>query len=120
MKRSRPATRWSLIVIVIVASSLTYAGFRYLYPRQPANIFAITPASIEYGDTTITGILRKDVPVGQAGNYLLILSDNRAVLLDAQGLDSLLGNSVTVTGYLMPAEGDLFPMTMNVSSLTVN
>ena len=88
--------------------ALAYVGFRTLYPPQPSSIFLISPTLLEYGDTTVSGTLRKDSPVGQDGNYLLILDDSRPVLLDVKGIDNLLGQYVSVQGTLLPPEsGDI-------------
>lgn len=119
MKRRAHKTRWNLIILLLVASALTYAGYKYFMPApQSAEIFLITPASLEYGDTTISGVLRKDTAVGQKGNYLVILADSRPVLLDIQGLDNLLGAEVSVSGYLTPSDSDSL-ISMKVNSLTL-
>ena len=120
MSKSRGKTRWNLIVILIIAGALSYAGFRYLYPPQPADIFIIDPViNLEYGDTTVTGELRKGVPVGQDGEFLLILPDSRVIVLDVAGLDHLIGSLVTVSGYLSPTVDRSLPMYMTVKSLTL-
>jgi len=121
MSKSRSRRPSSKPLYVILGLSLfialAYVGFRTLYPPQPSSIFLITPTPLEYGDTTISGTLRKDSPVGQDGNFLLILDDSRPILLDVKGLDNLLGLSVSVTGYLLPVDGDI-PMSMTVSSIS--
>ena len=80
----------------------------------------IEETAVSYGDTSVTGTLRKDTAVGQSGNYLLVLSDGRPILLDAQGLDGLLGSSVTATGFLSPAVDSTSPMTMTISTIAVS
>lgn len=101
MKRSRPKTRWSLIAILLVAAALTYAGFRYLYPPQSAEVFLTVPSSTQYGEVTLSGTIRKDTPVGESGNYFLVLDDNRVLLiLTSDDLDTLLDTRVLVTGFL--------------------
>jgi len=103
-----------LIIILLLASSMTFAGFKYLVSRaEPAPIFKITPTSIKYGDTTITGTLQKDAPAGQSGNFILALSDMRIITLDVQGIDHLIAVPATVTGVLSP------DMTMTVQSITI-
>ena len=106
-----------LLIIFILLASLGYGYYRSLV--QPSNIFVIEETPITYGDTVVTGTLRKDTVVGQSGNYLLVLNDGRPILLDAQGLDGLLGSSVTATGYLSPAESSLSPMTMTIKTIIV-
>lgn len=73
-------------------------------------------SDLEYGNTTIEGILKKDSPVGVKGQYMIVLDDLRPILLDIVGIDSLLGQTVTAKGYLSPGEGVL-PITMSVSEI---
>lgn len=117
--RLRRASRKPLYVILALSLfiAISYVGFRTLYPPTPASIFLVDTIPLEYGDTTISGTLRKDSPVGEDGKYLLILSDSRPVLLDAQGVDNLLGLSISVTGYLLPTDGDT-PISMTVNTIT--
>lgn len=120
MKRSAPKTRWNLIIILIIFGAISYAGYKYFMPTpQQADIFAITPASLTYGETTVSGILQKDSAVSSSGNYLLILSDSRPITLDVKGLDNLLGLSVNVSGFLLPAD-QYGPMFMQVKTITTN
>jgi hypothetical protein len=120
MKRSAPKTRWNLIVVLLVACVLTYAGFRYLYPVQSADIFVITPTQLEYGETTVTGVISKDTATGEQGNYLLVLPDGRPIALTMDGLDRFVGSRVTIAGTLLPAVGDSIPLNMTVDSITAN
>jgi len=106
-----------LLIIFILLASLGYGYYRSLV--QPSNIFVIEETPITYGDTVVTGTLRKDTVVGQSGNYLLVLNDGRPILLDAQGLDGLLGSPITATGFLSPAVDSTSPMTMTISTITV-
>ncbi|KKU27396.1 MAG: hypothetical protein UX40_C0018G0005 [Microgenomates group bacterium GW2011_GWF2_46_18] len=76
--------------------------------------------AIQYGDTTVNGILRKDTVIGESGTYILVLPDGRPILLDVQGLDNLVGSSVIVTGNLSPAIDTLSPMTMIVNTITTS
>ena len=103
------------ILALSLAIALGFAAYRSLY--TPAPIYLITQDTLEYGDTTVIGTLRKDAPVGKPGTYLLILSDSRPIRLDVKGLDNLLGLYVSATGYLLPADGNT-PMSMTVSSIT--
>lgn len=112
-------TRWNLIIILIIFGTISYAGYKYFNSQKtPANIFVVTPSAISYGNTTITGVLRKDSPVGESGNYLLILDDSRPVVLDVKGLDHLLGNKVMVSGYLLEAT-KVRPLFMKVNTITL-
>lgn len=117
MSKSRRVSRKPIYTILALSLilALGFSAYRYFY--TPAPIFLITQDTLEYGDTTVVGTLRKDAPVGKPGTYLLVLSDSRAILLDVKGLDNLLGLSVSATGYLLPADGDT-PMSMTVSSIT--
>lgn len=121
MSKSRgKKSRRNLIAIIIFVGALSYAGFRYLYPPKPANIFLINPVPIQYGDTTITGKLQKDTAIGIEGNYLLVLADGKLILLDIQGLDSFVGQSITISGTLSPASAKGLPMTMTITSIKTN
>jgi len=119
MSKSRRVSRKPIYTILVLSLilALGFATYRSLYTPTP--IFLITQNTLEYGDTTVVGTLRKDSPVGKPGTYLLVLSDSRAITLDVKGLDNLLGFSVSVTGYLLPANGDT-PMSMTVSSISTS
>lgn len=117
MKRSKPKTRWLLVSILIIASALTYFGYRYFTTptAQPADIFMIT-SDLEFGNTTIEGTLRKDAPAGTKGEFVIVLDDMQPIILDVVGIDNLLGQKVTAKGYLYPPDGEQ-SMTMVVSSI---
>jgi hypothetical protein len=121
MKRSVKKTRWNLIIILIIFGAISYAGLKYFMPApQQADIFAITPVEIQYGETTVSGVLRKDSPAGGEGNYLLELDDMRIIVLEVSGVDNLLGQNILVSGILSPATSELHPMSMLVSLIKVN
>lgn len=104
MKRSKPKTRWLLVSILIAASALTYFGYRYfLQPptAQPADIFMIA-SELEYGDTTISGLIQKDTTLNKEGKYYLVLEDGHVIELLSSGLDSMVNRQVTAYGYLTP------------------
>jgi hypothetical protein len=115
MAKLRRVSRKPLYTILLVSLliSIVYASFTYFYAPQPTQIMEISPIALTEGEATITGILQKDSPAGQEGNYIIILSDMRAVLLDVQGLDSLLGKTVSASGILA-----LDPPAMSVSTIT--
>ncbi|MFH2085252.1 MAG: hypothetical protein ABII21_00450 [bacterium] len=119
--RFRRGSRKSIYLILGFSFilALGYVYFRALLSPAPAQIFPITPTVLEYGNTTVEGTLRKDAPAGSPGNFILVLSDSRPILLDVQGLDHLLNQTVTVSGLLSPAAETSAPMTMVVSQLTV-
>lgn len=106
-----------MVLILSFVIAFGFVGYRYLYPPTPAPIFMINTMQLEYGETTITGILQKDSPIGNNGSYILVLSDMRPVLLDAQGLDNFLGLKVTIAGVLSPAIDSDLPMTMKVNEI---
>lgn len=119
--RLRRASRKPLYVILALSLfiAISYVGFRTLYPPTPAGILMIGQAvPLKYGDTSVTGKLQKDTAVGVEGNYLLVLADGKLILLDIQGLDSLVGQSVTINGVLSPSTAKGLPMTMTVNSIT--
>lgn len=117
MKRAGRTVAWRKLVLVVVVGSLVFTGYRYLYPPAPSGIFVVAEP-LTYGNTTLTGIIQKDAPIGQAGNYYLSLSDGQVVLLDAQGIDTMIGVSVSVTGYLTPKESDSSWPYLTVSSMS--
>ena len=117
-RRSHLPLSYFLIPLFLLIVALGYGYYRSLV--QASNIFLIDEAAIQYGDTVVSGTLRKDTTLGKSGNYLLILADGRPILLDAQGLDSLVGSSVIVTGNLSPAIDTLSPMTMIVNTITTS
>ena len=102
------------IVFLVLVGFLVYRSTRPT--PESAVVFVVTPLS--YGDTTLTGTLRKDAPVGAAGNFLLILSDGRPIALDSQGIDPLIGAKVTADGFLSPPATTGEMPTMNVTSIT--
>lgn len=119
MKRSVQKTRWNLIVILVIFTALTYSVVKYFTPvPQQADIFAITTDTLMYGNTTLSGTIRKDSPLGKNGRYMLILEDSRPVALDVVGLDNLIGFKVKAIGYLLEATTDR-PLFMKVDSITL-
>lgn len=106
-----------LILALSLILSLGYVAYRSML--TPSDIFVIQESPVTYGDTTVIGTLRKDTAVGEVGNYILVLDDGRPVLLDAQGLDGLLGATVSVSGILSPSADSLSPMTMSVNTIEV-
>ena len=110
-------------MFIILGLSLTvaiaYSAWNTYFRPTSLTIMAIEPISLTYGDTTISGTLQKDSPVGQDGIFLLSLSDMRVITLDVQGIDNLLGLSVSVSGVLTPAKDSQSPLTMTVKSIKV-
>ena len=117
-RRSQLPLSYFLIPLFLLIVALGYGYYRSLV--QPSGIFVINEAVVQYGDTVVSGTLRKDTTLGKSGNYLLILADGRPILLDAQGLDSLVGSSVIVTGILSPAIRPGSSMTMIVDTITTS
>lgn len=98
--KSRLAPR-TLIIALIVLGTVGYSSYRYLSARSQSDIFLVTEP-LTYGDTTLTGIIQKDRPAGVSGNYYLSLANGQVVMLDAQGIDAMIGTTVTVSGNLSP------------------
>lgn len=117
MKRIVKKTRWNLIIILVIFAAFTYSAVKYFTPvPQQANIFLVSQESLQLGDTTLTGTIRKDSPAGQEGKYILILDDSRPVFLDIVGIDNLINFKVVVKGYLLQKVDDLY---MIVDSIEV-
>jgi hypothetical protein len=119
MKHRKRKTFWAPLTVLIVFGIISYSGYIYFKSQKTqANIFAITPSVITYGNATVTGVLRKDSAVEESGNYLLILDDSRPILLDVKGLNHLLGNKVSISGYLLE-ENTQRPLFMKVTEITL-
>jgi hypothetical protein len=100
MKRSAPKTRWSLIVILVVASAFTYLGFKYFVSQSPEPLSIDLINSISYGNIETDGYIQKDAPLGKKGNYLLVSDNTSVMLIDQQGLDGLVGKKVHAKGVM--------------------
>lgn len=122
MKRTAKKTRWNLLVLLGLAFILSYAGYQYFMSApapQSADIFVIAEP-LEYGDTTLTGILRKDSAVGKTGKFYLALKDGQTVELSySKNLDNMISKRVTVMGYLTPKSGAQVYPVMTVSNITL-
>ena len=121
--RSSRASRKPLYIILALslALSIGYVSLRPYFTPQSPQIMAIDPSiSLTYGDTTVSGILQKDSPVAKPGNFILVLPDLRTIVLDVQGLDSLIGKPVSVSGNLSPAPDTNSAMTMTVTQVAIN
>jgi hypothetical protein len=115
-KKSRRKFPVVVVVIGFMIIGALWGAYRFS-PHQSASlpgIFVITP--LEYGNTTLIGVLQKDTSVGKAGKYLLTVND-RIILLDTSGVDSLVGTSVKVAGYLTPPIDSTSLPTMSVTSM---
>jgi hypothetical protein len=100
--------------------AIGFSVWNTYYRAQPVNIMAIEQTPLTYGDTTISGTLQKDSPVGEDGAFFLVLSDMRVVMLDVTGIDSLLGLAVSVSGELAPATTATGPITMTVKTIVIS
>jgi hypothetical protein len=111
-------SKLTLIISLILA--ISYVAWRSYFRPTPIGIMAIDPSSLSYGDTTISGTLQKDSPVGQPGTYILIMSDMQVVVLyNISGVDSLLSKQVTVTGLLTAPSSTSAAMAMTVKSIII-
>lgn len=116
MKRSRARFNWKLPTFILALFLIGYFGYRqFRAVEEPVSIFEIGSA-FEYGDTSLTGVIRQSSSFEEDGTFILSLADSRPVLLDVGGLENLVGTSVLVTGFLNPPDGEI-PMTMQVSSI---
>lgn len=120
MKRKKNSSRLPFAIFIFGIIVLAFAAVRSLLPKpQSADIFLVSDSAVVDGETTLTGVLRKDSPVGEPGGFFLALEDGKPVTLDIEGMDHLIGLSVSLTGHLTPSLGPHLPMVMQVSSLTV-
>lgn len=117
---NQPTHKTTILVVVLLCLGLGTAFLiinrSRLTPRS-ADIFVISEP-LNYGDTILTGTLRKDVPAGSPGTFILVLASGQPILLDFQGIDPLLGQKVEVTGFLSPPTGDGQGATMSVRTMT--
>jgi hypothetical protein len=68
---------------------------RIYYPPQSADVFLIGEPQLTYGETSVTGQL------GQSDSaFILDLGNNILVELDVNGIESLVGKQVVVSGNL--------------------
>lgn len=118
--RRSGASRRPLLIILVVSLFIAIGYTVYRAQSQPSEVFLVQPVPLTYGDTSLTGTLLKDAPAGEPGQFLLVLSDTRPILLDVQGLDHLLGQQVMVTGILSPGGSTTDPAVMTVHELSAN
>lgn len=116
MAKLRRVSRKPLYIILSLSLliSIAYASFRYLYPVSNSGIYEINQSTI-----SLEGRLIKDTSVGVEGNYFLIKSNGEAILLDNQGLDSFVGQTVQVDGFITPANTTGQPPTITVNSISL-
>lgn len=121
MSKSRRVSRKPFVIILALSLviAIGYSVWNNYFRPTPVTIMAINPVPLTYGDTTISGTLQKDSSAGEDGNFLLVLSDMRVVMLDVMGIDNLLGLSVSVSGELSPAT-TTSPLTMTVKTIIVS
>lgn len=107
----------TIIISLIILGGIVYSLYRVV-PRslQPVDIFVVTDP-LEYGETSLTGVLSKDTAVGEVGNYYLNLTDGRSVILDVQGMDDFLGLTFTASGFLNPPNSNSILPFMSVTSM---
>ncbi len=95
---------------------LTY--FVYGIKPQKADIFLIEDGASQYGETEITGKVQKDTAIGVEGNYFLLTTENKYILIDTQEeMDGFIGNKVTIKGFQTPATTLGQPETIKVYTL---
>lgn len=107
-----------IIISLIILGGLAYSLYRVV-PRETAEIFVVSEP-LTYGETSVTGILRKDSPVGEPGLYILAESTGRAIILDIADADPMIGLDVTVSGFLTPAVDSASLPVMTVSEMRSN
>lgn len=122
MSKSRRVSRKPMYAILALSLviAISFSVWNTYFRPTPVTIMAIEQIPLTYGDTTISSILQKDAPTNEPGNFFLSLPDMRVVILDVQGIDSLLGLSVSVSGDLSPAKTITSPLTMTVKSIQVS
>jgi len=105
-----------VIGIGLATFLLTY--FIYGITPQKADIFLIEDNISQYGETEIMGRVQKDTAVGVEGNYFLLTTDNRYILIDTQEeMDGFIGSTVVIKGFLTPTTSTGQPETIKVYTL---
>jgi hypothetical protein len=119
MAKLRRVSRKPIYTILLASLliSIVYTGIKYIQQPQPIQVMEISPTPLEFGHTTVSGKLIKDTPVNQKGSYLLTLSDMRLIYLTSENIDSLVGQTVSVTGTLVPSDEQAKPMIMVVEEI---
>lgn len=89
--------KWMVVVLLVLGAAWGIYRF-YLSPAslEPAGIFVITP--LEYGETTVEGIIRQ----ADNGQFLLEVDNITVVDLSLSNLGEHLNQRVTVSGTLYP------------------
>lgn len=105
-----------VIGIGLATFLLTY--FVYGIKPQKADIFLIEDGTSQYGETEIIGKVQKDTAVGVEGNYFLLTTDNKYILIDTQEeMDGFIGSKVIIKGFLTPATNFGQPETIKAYTL---
>ncbi len=107
-----------LFVALLIISAIFYyrqKSTSIISVSQAPTINILESATTKYGPSTIEGVIE----YGPNKSFILVTSDMRAILLDSQGIDSLIGAKVGIEGILFPAINPDNPMYMKVSKIIV-
>jgi len=122
MSKSRHVSRKPLYLILALSLTLAiaYSVWNVYFRPTPVNIMAIAPASLTFGNTTISGTIQKTTPIDQPGTYFLTLPDMRVVLLyNVSGLNEIVGRPASISGFLTQSSSTSYPLGMSVKTITV-
>ena len=107
-----------LLVLGIGLATLLFTYFRDGTKPQKADIFLIDDKSSQFGETEIIGKVQKDTAIGVEGNYFLLTTDNKYILIDTkEEMDGFIGSKVIIKGFLTPATNLGQPETIKVYTL---
>lgn len=106
---------WILPLVIVSA----FAVYSIYFAPKKVDIFAIDDTSIQYGEIKVVGTVIKDSPIEKDGNYLLVLSSMKTILLSSDNLDPMLGKTVSVSGMLTPSLNTTYPDLLLVNEIIV-
>jgi len=121
-QRNRRVSRKPIYLVLALSLlvAICFGLYKTYFSPAPAPILLINPVQLEYGQTTVTGKLQKDSPIGQQGSYFITLPDLRIIFLDVEGVDFIIGQNVIVEGSLVPSVPITNPPKMIVSKISVS
>lgn len=117
-KSTSPFSLPLLVLSLLIASLGVYAYVRFR-PVSPGQIFVIESSNLSSGPATLSGVISRDTPPSQPGNYYLALDNGQLIALDQADLLDLLGYNVIVEGELVVNPDPTVAPFLIVNTLTI-
>lgn len=117
VKIKRNELKKSYFYFSVLVAIFIYFGFLYLYPKKNSLILVVESPKLDYGRTTLEGVILSDKSID--GNYILSTRGSLGIVLNLNhgSVDDLVGRTVKVEGQLNhPNTGDALP-NMNVEKI---